>query len=234
MYLLSVNPFLIAAAVIPAILLMIIVYRMDRLEREPKGLLWSLILFGILATAVAGYLEQIGSRLLAQLEDRPILYTLIFTCLLVGPAEEGCKYLLLKRRTWRNGNFNCRFDGVVYAVFVSLGFALWENISYVAIYGIQVALIRSVTAVPGHAAFGVFMGAWYGQAKAFERAGNLQRSKTCRRLAFLVPALIHGLYDFIAILGGPVTLVIFVVFILVTFVVSFIMLRRLAKQDHYL
>ena len=83
----------------------------------------------------------------------------------VAFSEEGAKYFLLKRRTWNSAAFNCQFDGVVYAVFVSLGFALWENISYVLMYGLSTALVRAVTAVPGHACFGVFMGVWYGLAK---------------------------------------------------------------------
>ena len=203
MYLLQINPTLIAAAVIPALILLIYVYRLDRLEKEPKGLLWRLLLFGVLATAVAGYLERIGIRFLEAWADRPVLHTLLLTFLIVGPAEEGSKYLLLKRRTWYNPNFNCRFDGVVYAVFVSMGFAIWENIAYVAALG-------------------------------FERAGDLVRSKNCRRLAVTVPMLIHALYDFIAMIGGAIPLVLFIVFILIMFVIAFIVLRRLSKRDQYI
>lgn len=234
MYLLQINPILIAAAVVPALLLLTYVYRLDRLEREPKGLLWKLILFGILATAVAGYAERIGIRILDLTVSSPTLYTMLLTFLIVGPAEEGSKYLLLKWKTWRNPNFNCRFDAVVYAVAVSLGFAVWENLGYVAMLGIKGAMIRAVTAIPGHASFAVFMGAWYGQAKAWERAGDSLRSQRCRWLALLVPILIHGLYDFIAMLGGMFPLIVFFAFIAAMFITAFIMLRRLAKRDRYL
>ena len=47
------HPILIAAAVIPAIALMIRIYRADRLEREPPGLLLGLVLRGVLATVIA-------------------------------------------------------------------------------------------------------------------------------------------------------------------------------------
>mgnify|MGYP007059108603 CR=1 FL=1 len=50
MFLLYMNPILIAAAVIPAIVLLRFVYREDRLDRESPGMLLSLVLFGILAT----------------------------------------------------------------------------------------------------------------------------------------------------------------------------------------
>ncbi len=234
MYLLGINPVLIAAAVIPSLLLLILVFRMDRLEKEPTAMLWRLILFGILATSVAAYLERIGMQLLESQEDQPVLYTLLLTFLIIGPAEEGCKYLLLKRMTWRSPHFNCRFDAVVYAVFISLGFALWENINYVAMLGLHTAMVRAVTAVPGHASFAIFMGAWYGQAKTFERAGDRRRCKTCLRLAAIVPMLLHGLYDFIAILGGVVSLILFFVLIAVMFVTAFVVLRKLSKQDRYL
>ena len=62
---------------------------------------------------------------------------------IVAFSEEGAKYFLLRRRTWHSAAFNCQFDGVVYAVFVALGFALWENISYVLMYGLSTALVRA-------------------------------------------------------------------------------------------
>ena len=47
---------------------------------------------------------------------------------IVAIAEESSKYIFLRHRTWNNPEFNCTYDGVIYAVFTSLGFALWENI----------------------------------------------------------------------------------------------------------
>ena len=64
MFLLYMNPILIAAAVVPAVFLLIRVYRADRLEPEPSGLLLSLILRGVFATVIAMVLEELGSALL--------------------------------------------------------------------------------------------------------------------------------------------------------------------------
>jgi RsiW-degrading membrane proteinase PrsW (M82 family) len=47
----------------------------------------------------------------------------------VAGAEESSKYLLLRRRTWHSPEFNCQYDGVVYAVFVALPFAASGRIS---------------------------------------------------------------------------------------------------------
>ena len=126
------NPILIAAAVIPAIFLLVHVYRADKLEKEPAPLLISLVLYGIAATFIALLLERFGSWLLGRyFPEDSTPYNVLMYFGVVAFSEEGAKYFLLKRRTWRSTAFNCQFDGVVYAVFVALGFALWENISYV-------------------------------------------------------------------------------------------------------
>jgi len=228
------NILLIAAAVIPAAALLMYVYRKDRLEKEPVSLLLSLVLQGIISTSLAVYAERVGTNLLSSMLSADTLaYHLIFNFLIVGLAEEGFKYLLLYRRTWHSPHFNCQFDAVVYAVFVSLGFALWENIDYVVMYGFGTALVRAVTAVPGHACFGVFMGAWYGLAKAHESKGNAAYSRICRRLAVVCPALLHGLYDFIATVDRTESALYFLGFIGLMFAAAAFTIRRLSSRDRY-
>ena len=151
--------------------------------------------------------------------------------IVVALSEEGFKYLLLKFRTWNNPNFNFRFDGVVYAVFVSLGFALWENIGYVMMYGLGAAATRAVTAVPGHACFGVFMGVWYGIAKQYDLAGRKENAKQFRKGAVWVPVVLHGLYDFIASLDQEYMTLVFLVFIGILFFISVRLVKRTSAQD---
>ena len=231
----EMDPVLIAAAVIPAVVLMVQVYRADRLEKEPAGILISLLVFGIFATALAIVTETIGENILNLLFDEINLgYLILWNFLVVALSEEGFKFLLLRARTWRSPNFNCQFDGVVYAVFVSLGFALWENIGYVAMYGFGTALVRAVTAVPGHACFGVFMGVWYGLAKRLHGQGRDGASKLCRVLALLLPALLHGCYDFIASIESVHYGWLFAAFVAILFVLAFILVRRQARHDRYI
>ena len=213
---------LIGAAILPAILLLVYVYRHDRIEKEPRKLLLTLVLWGVVATflAVAG-------------EDNPA-YPIWMYFVVVALSEEGFKYLLLRWRTWRSPEFNCRFDAVVYAVFVSLGFALWENIGYVMMYGVGAALARAITAVPGHACFGVFMGAYYGLAKRSANCGETAASRLWNFLALLVPTVIHGLYDYIAVNETESFSTTFVVFVLVVFVLAFVLVKQLSKRDEYI
>ena len=232
---LSVNPILIAAAVIPAIVLLVKVEREDRLEKESRGLLLSLVAFGIVSTAIASLGERLGIALLTAIfREESVLYNILLYFGVVAFSEEGAKYVLLKRRTWNNPEFNCQYDGVVYSVFVALGFALWENIGYVAMYGLGTALVRAVTAVPGHACFGVFMGTWYGMAKRREGAGDYAGSRRMRTRALLVPAVLHGFYDFAATYNNSVMNLVFLVFIILMFVTAVRLVKHVSANDTYI
>ena len=206
-------------------------------------MLLGLVFWGVVATELAALAEQGGILLLERLipqqqnsgwsfswgavtsagTQHSTLYDVFLYFGVVAISEEGIKYLLLKYRTWRSPEFNCTFDGVVYAVFLSLGFALWENIHYVLAYGMSTALARAVTAVPGHACFGVFMGTWYGLAK---RAAL--RKKNGRSLLF------RGLYDFVAASRLLEMGWVFLPFVGGMFLVSFILVKLMSRFDKYM
>ena len=230
--LMSYDFILLAAAVIPAIFLMVKVYRSDRLERESRYMLWSLVRAGILSSLIALVAERVLSALLGAAVSDDRLYQILLYFVVVAFSEEGAKYFMLRRCSWNSREFNCQYDGVVYAVFVSLGFALWENISYVMHYGFSTALLRALTAIPGHTCFGVFMGVFYGIARRYENRGNPERSRLCQCLAVVVPAFLHGTYDYIA--STQTGRGYFVGFILVLFTISYGMIVRNAKQDRYI
>ena len=233
-YFFYLNPILIAAAVIPAVVLLVYVYKADHLDKESPRLLWNLVVRGVIATVFAMLTEWIGEFVLSSfVQEGTVLYNFLLYFIVVAVSEEGFKYLLLKQRTWKDPEFNFQFDGVVYAVFVSLGFALWENISYVLMYGFGTALIRAVTAVPGHACFGVFMGAWYGLAKKYESYRMPSQSKACRVVALLSSIVMHGCYDFTASIENQNYAWIFVVFVVVMFIVAFRLVKKLSQDDRY-
>jgi len=137
------------AALVPALFLMRYIYRKDTIEKEPKGMLVGLVFLGVAAAVVAVILETLGLSLLSRfLEEGDPAHTIVMAFLVVAVVEEGVKFLFLLWRTWRDPNFNFRFDGIVYAVFVSLGFAAFENISYLMGYGWTTALARALLAIP--------------------------------------------------------------------------------------
>lgn len=104
--------------------------------------------------------------------------------------EELFKFAVLYFYCRRLNDFDEPMDGIVYGVTASLGFATLENILYVADGGIEVAIVRAFTAVPGHALLGVIMGFYFGLAHFEPR-----RRLLLLTAAYLSPVLFHGLYN---------------------------------------
>lgn len=229
------NFILIAAAIIPAVFLLIKVYRSDRLEQESPSMLWQLFKAGVFSSLIALILERIGMFLIgAAAPEGSTLYNVLLYFVIVALSEEGSKYFFLYRNTWNHPEFNCQYDGVIYAVFVSLGFAVWENISYVLTYGFSTAVVRAVTAIPGHACFGVFMGVFYGLARREANWKQVSNARLFKVLAIIVPVLLHGAYDYIASMEADAGTWYFVAFIAALFVVSFLVVSRVSKRDRYI
>ena len=219
-------------ALIPSFLLIWLIYRMDKIEKEPIGLLIKLFVFGALTTVAASLLESIGLNVIGYvLPEVDWLYNLIFYFIVVGGSEELVKYFSLKKITWNNPAFNYRFDGIVYAVAVSLGFAAAENFAYMLGMGVGVIGIRAITAVPMHCITGIFMGHYYGEARRLEDIGDIDRAKNWRRLAFVVPLLLHWFYDFCASMESEFFSVLFLIYVIVIDIVSYRMVKRLAQND---
>lgn len=229
------NPGLIIAAIAPAIYWINRVYRADRLEQESMPMIKRLVRSGILATLIALVLERLGFWLLDQFvsPESPV-YMIILYFGIVAFAEEGAKYFELRTNSWNSPEFNCQFDGILYAVLVALGFALWENVSYVLNYGFQTAVIRALTAVPGHASFGVFMGVFYSAAKKAQQRGDKGSMKFYSFLAVLIPALIHGAYDYIATMQTEDINYLFFIFIIILFIASNGIVKKTAKKDFFI
>lgn len=239
--------FLIPAALLPAIALCIYVYIKDRVEKEPPGLLMGLLVMGALMCFPAGEMEKFlmgvceslfgGNNLLCHAAKNFIGIALV---------EEGLKYFSLRMATRKNEDFNSLFDGMIYAVFVSLGFAAFENILYVTKYGFENAIVRAVTAVPAHMFLGVIMGYYYSLWHMYDLArlreiklqkqGRVARKllfsgTNYKQLAIVVPVLTHGFYDFCCTLdSNPATLV-FVVFLGFLYVRCFGLVRWLSARD---
>ena len=220
----------ILAAVLPAVILLRYIYRHDTVEKEPPGLLARLLLMGVASALCSGMLELVGQTVLNRLvSPSSPYYAVILAFLVVALVEEGTKLLFLYRTTWRNPNFNYRFDGIVYAVFVSLGFAAFENIQYVLHYGLSVALPRALFAIPGHMSFAVFMGVFYGRAKLCEAWGDSRGCRWYLLRAYGTAVLLHGFYDACAMRGTGGAMVVFLIFVVLMFRSAF----KHVKQESF-
>ena len=145
--------------------------------------------------------------------------------------RSGQPALLGGAGSWRSPYFDYRFDGIVYAVFVSLGFAALENVEYVTGYGLSVAPTRALLAIPGHFGFAVFMGYFYGRAKLWEDAGNHKRSVADQWAAVLSAVFFHGFYDACAMSKSAAAGVLFLVYVVVVDVIVFLLVRHESSTD---
>ena len=154
------------------------IYWKDKHEKEPVGVLVMCFIFGVLICFPAGFWNSgvFGIFGYDLDEDNGMVISFFMAFFVVGLGEELLKYLVVILYAFRKPCFNEPFDGIVYAVMVSLGFAAFENIIYVMEGGIGVAIMRMFTAVPMHAAFAVIMGYYIGLSKYYHGSARTEKS----------------------------------------------------------
>jgi RsiW-degrading membrane proteinase PrsW (M82 family) len=222
---------LMAIAIIPGLLILIYVYGKDKVEKEPVSLIMRLVFFGGASCIIAGTAEALLQSVLPQYQQGTIQFALQTSFCLAALCEETVKYLVLRISTWRSPYFNYRFDGVVYGVSSAVGFAIFENIQYVATYGIATAISRAFLAVPLHAFCGVFMGVFYSYAKKSAILGRGGSQTIFTILSLAVPMLIHGIYDTCAFMGTDKYTTILLAFVVLLYIAAITTIRKLSAYD---
>jgi protease PrsW len=180
---------LLALALAPGVAIILFIYLKDKHEKEPKGLLFRAFIFGILSLVLTLVVSSIADTFVA-LDHSNSSDLALHAFGMVALIEEGSKYLFVRFFLYPHKEFNEPFDGIIYAVMVSMGFATVENLFYVFDGGVGIAIMRMFTAVPAHATFAVLMGFFLGKAK-------FQHKKAVFGLIGLVAAtVLHGAYDY--------------------------------------
>ena len=221
-------------AVLPALVLLIVIYRADNIEKEPISKMAQVFGLGCLTVISALILETLGSYALNILfwgQTDNFLYTFLMMFGVVAMSEEAGKFVVLKLSTWNSPEFNFSFDGIVYSVCATLGFATVENIKYVWNYGLDTALVRMVMSVPGHCIFGIFMGIYYGLAKGCEMRGDMTGKKINLYKAFFIPVFLHGLYDFSCSYNAPGMIIVLIGLEIFMTVKAIMMVNKMSKND---
>ena len=181
----------IALAIAPGLAICFFIFRKDRYNREPKLNLLVSFLLGVVSIVPAIFIETFFEHSF----NKSIGGIALNAFFVVALTEELCKFAALRLYAYRQRSFDEPFDGIVYAVMVSMGFATLENILYVLNSaqqgrGYKVALLRMFLSVPAHASFAVLMGYHVGRAKftAARRTGLML-------LGIFWATFFHGSYD---------------------------------------
>ena len=188
--------YLLALAIAPGIAICFYIYFKDKYEKEPIRLLVISFILGVLSVVPTLLLSGLGTYFFGfEPTSSNLIFSLISCVIGIGLVEEFSKFIFVRYYAYKKDDFNEPFDGIVYCVMVSMGFATIENILYVAASGASTGWLRMFTAVPMHAVFAIVMGYYLGVQKSFG-------VKTAALQGLLLASLLHGVYDFVLMYPG--------------------------------
>lgn len=183
---------------IPALVAMWLVDRLDRKRPEPARTRRLVAFFGMLSVIPALILEVVLNDWLGGKVQPSITYQgAAFQAFVVAAAvEEACKIAVVYWVVWRRPEFDERMDGIVYASRAGLGFALVENVVYLlketTVAGqLHMWILRAVLAVPGHAM-------WTGMIGAMAARRRFDGTGLGLIGGYLLAVSFHGFYDLCA------------------------------------
>ncbi len=245
-FIVNANTFItIAIAILPAALLLIYIYFQDKYEKEPIGLLLLIFGLGILSCAPAMLFEWLFEMAINVTFGGlgTIPYWAVYAFFGVGIVEEFVKFIAAYLPTWRNKHFNYKFDGVVYCVFASMGFAALENVLYLVSYNlnsflfvntqetIEYGIQRGLLAIPAHGMCAIFMGYYYGNAKYLKSYGDRSGARKSLFRGFVIASGLHAFYDFCLFTQLKLFWIIFLIFVVIADIFTILRIRKAKKED---
>ncbi|WP_186577825.1 glutamic-type intramembrane protease PrsW [Aquibacillus kalidii] len=177
---------LLSAGVAPTLALMAFFYLKDKFSNEPKRAVFQTFMYGALLVFPLMFIQYAFTE--EGIGQTPFIRSFI----LIGFLEEFFKWFIFLYTIFKYTKFYSLYDGIIYGVSISLGFATVENILYLLAHGIEYAFTRALFPVSSHALFGVIMGYYLGKAKI-----SLYPTNMNILLALVIPVLLHGFYDFV-------------------------------------
>ncbi len=224
---------LLAISILPVYLIGLYIYKKDD-QKEPPKLLRKLFLFGMLICLPAAILEVILGPMFGSEEYRTLIGWLFYAFICVALVEEVFKWLVVYNVGFKHKEFDQVYDAIVYAVFVSLGFACFENVFYVLSSGISTGIMRAITAIPGHAADAIIMGEYIGLAKIATINHNDKLFKKNIALSIIAPTVAHGIYDYCLMTESYFFIGVFVLFLIFIYIYGIKKVKRVAAARKYL
>lgn len=216
---------LLILAISPVIACLLWIYLKDTYEKEPINILCKYFILGVLVSGFSIIIEKV---LIDINNFNGYTYILYMSFIVASLTEEGLKFLILIPTLLKEKHYNEKLDGIIYSVFLSLGFAAIENIIYLFFEDIslayEVGIVRSIISIPAHIIFAINMGYYISKYKF---SSNNNQKKKYIVIAILLPFLIHGLFDFILMIEYRWAIIVFIAYMLLLWKIS------LDKLDEY-
>ena len=161
----------VLSAIIPMILYLILIWKFDKYEREPFGLVLKCYLWGAIGAIFFAILfSEILSESISIFVINKNALNKIVTIYIAPFVEEITKGIFLLILI-TNKNFDNITDGLVYGAAIGLGFGMTENLFYFLSYGksmsdlLSLILIRTLFSAVMHCVSTGTLGAFLGYAK---------------------------------------------------------------------
>lgn len=215
----------ITLAILPGLLIIWFIYREDLYEKENWLPLFLSFALGVAVTYPVMKMQELFYEM-GWKDDGSLWNTLFSAFILVAFTEELVKYIALVLYPYRSRFFNEPIDGIVYAIFIGMGFATLENVLYAYRYDMATTLVRALTAVPAHATFAAIMGYYIGKAKF-----DPPRRRSHLIKGLLMAIMLHGLYDFFVLQNIDDGLMILSIVILTASILYTLELIRELQQE---
>lgn len=202
---------IIILAIIPIICFLSWIYTKDKYDKEPLMKLFKYFMLGIIVSLVSIFIEQY----LIKFDVFQGFISKIYVSFIVAAlTEEILKALVLIPNLIKEKDFNEKLDGIVYSISLSLGFATVENIIYLMKEklesSLELGLTRGLISIPAHIMFAITMGYYISKLKFEENEGKKRKYLT---QSILIPILLHGIFDFILMIGNRWAIIIFIVYV---------------------
>ncbi|MGP4060107.1 glutamic-type intramembrane protease PrsW [Halobacillus sp. H74] len=211
---------ILTAAISPAVAIMTFIYLSKRIELEPFPLIIRMFIIGVIMVFPIMFIQYAFE--VENIFQHPLLKSFF----LVGLMEEFFKWFFIVFVAYRHSDFDHHYDGIIYAVAVSLGFATIENVIYLFYNGIEIAMLRAIFPVSSHGLFGIIMGFYLGKAKF-----TTVRSKICMAFALFIPVALHTLYDYIITVNESTWMYWITPFMIILWIIGFRKIK-IANQHH--
>ncbi len=167
---------------IPALFWLGFFYVMDRNEPEPKQLVTGVCVLGaLIAAPLSDAVLSIAAPPVALAMpglDALALDRILHAVVIVGLAQEMCKYAVVRYTIYVSREFDEPMDGIVYMMACGTGFAVWLNYHRLSGQGHQVnlsnACAQAVVTTLAHASFAGVLGYVMGRAKFSRRSAPVR------------------------------------------------------------